>query len=207
MANAPIHIQAASGKPYGRQAMWNAIRSMRVFTAKDIAHASNRKPDTVREYFKRLMQAGIIQAGDKIVTGKVNNPFQALQFQAQQYILVQDIGHEAPRLNPDGSPLVEARDHMWRTMKMLQSFTYFDLATAASTEDCPVNPRDAQDYCGDLLRAGYLVCLRNSTPNSKALYRLLPRMNTGPHAPKVQRTKCVFDPNLNKIMWHEDIEP
>ncbi|MEG2172347.1 MAG: hypothetical protein RRY29_03695 [Desulfovibrionaceae bacterium] len=202
MANVPIHIQAASGKPYGRQAMWNAMRDLRVFTAKDIAHASNRKTDTVREYFKRLVSAGIIKAGDKLVTGTIGN-----LFRAQLYILVQDMGHEAPRLNPDGSPLVEARDHMWRTMKMLQSFTYFDLATAASTEECPVNPRDAQDYCGDLLRAGYLVCLRDATPSNKALYRLLPSMNTGPHAPKVQRTKCVFDPNLNKIMWHEDIEP
>lgn len=205
MARKPIDQEAAAGKgkSYGRQAMWDAMREKREFTVEMLAFASNRHKASVGDYLKRLLAAGIIEeCGTKPLT---LNP--GSRFQQKVYRLVNDIGNLAPRLTAEGKPLIEARDQMWRTMKMLSSFNAVDLAAAASTEECAVSPVDARDYCAHLLKAGYLIVMREATYNSKTVYRLRPSMNTGPHAPKVQRTKLVFDPNRQEVMWHEEIEP
>lgn len=205
MPRKPVHQECAerNGKSYGRQAMWDAMRAKREFTVRNIASASMRNDSSVREYFKRLLAAGIIEEAGTMPSEI--NP--ASRYQHTLYRLALDLGNLAPRLTPDGKPIKEGRDQMWRTMKMLSSFTVVDLAAAASTEDCMVSPVDAKDYCGHLHKAGYLTVLREATTTSKAVYRLLPSMNTGPHAPKVQRTKLVFDPNRQEIMWHEEVEP
>ena len=205
MTRKPIHIEANErrGKAYGRQAMWEAMRKKGTFTLQDIAQASSRHANSVSEYMKRLLAAGIVEDA-----GSVQSPVSPVErYQRKMLRLVRDSGHEAPRLKVDGSPLVEARDQMWRTMKILSSFSHVDLAVNASTEECPVAATDTQSYCGHLLKAGYLALIRKATPKNKAVYKLLPSMNTGPHAPKVQRTKVVFDPNRNEVMWHEEIEP
>lgn len=205
MARKPVDQECAErkGKSYGRQAMWETMRAKGEFTLACVVKASQREKSSVREYFKRLMAAGIIEEA-----GTVPSPINPCpRYQHKLYRLTRDTGHLAPRLSPDGTLLIESRDQMWRSMKMLSSFTAVDLATAASTEECIVSPADAKDYCKHLLKAGYLVVLQQATPRSKAVYKLLPSMNTGPYAPKVQRTKLVFDPNRQKVMWHEEIEP
>lgn len=205
MALKPIHILAVErkGKPYGRQAMWEAMRKQVAFTLEDIALASERDTSSVSAYVKRLLAGGYI-----VQAGHIQSPrSSSKRYQRIQYQLVNDIGHEAPRLKADGAPLIEARDQMWLTMKMLPAFTCAELAADASTEECVVSPVDAQDYCKHLCRAGYLAIVREASPTGKAVYKLRPSMNTGPHAPKVQRTKVVFDANLNSVMWHEEIEP
>ena len=121
--------------------------------------------------------------------------------------LIHNSGHLAPRVNKEGKVIVTARDNMWRTMKMLESFNAESLARHATTENCPVSTVDAKSYVGHLARAGYLQIVCASKPGTKALYTLKPAMRTGPHAPMVQRTKVVFDPNLQRIVWHEGIEP
>jgi hypothetical protein len=204
MAQKPIHIEAAAhkGKPYGRQAMWEAMRKQGLFTLTDIALVSEREASSVSAYVKRLLAGGYI-----VQAGQVRSPRGGgKHYQRIRYQLVNDIGHEAPRLKADGTLLIEARDQMWLAMKMLPSFTYAELAADASTEECVVSPVDARDYCKHLYRAGYLALVREASPTRKAVYRLRPAMNTGPHAPKVQRTKVVFDPNRQEVMWHEEIE-
>lgn len=205
MARKPVDQEAAAGKgkSYGRQAMWDAMREKREFTVEALAFASSRHKTSVSDYLKRLSAAGIIEECGTMPS--TLNPHS--RFQQKVYRLVNDTGNLAPRLTADGKPLIEARDQMWRTMKMLSSFTSVDLAAAASTEECAVSPVDAKDYCKHLHKAGYLTLLRHPSPTAKAVYRLLPSMNTGPHAPKVQRTKLVFDPNRQEVMWHEEIEP
>ena len=73
----------------------------------------------------------------------------------------------------------------------------------ASTDAVPVSARDAADYVKHLLHAGYLTILKASKPGTQAIYRLT--NNTGPRPPMVQRLKTVFDQNLGKIMWHEEV--
>jgi len=167
------------------------MRSMRSFSLADM-HKFNR--DTVKGYVKCLEAGGFLE---RVEEGR---------FRRTVYQLVRDEGVEAPRLRADGTPtkMGLARDHMWRAMKMLGRFTYVDLAVSASTEDVPVNEMDAKDYVKHLLAAGYLTILVPATPRSKAEYRLT--RNTGPMPPMVTRAKVVFDPNLGRIAWSEEID-
>lgn len=205
MPRKPVNQECAEnkGKSYGRQAMWEAMRELGDFTVREIALASQRDTSSVRAFIKRLLPAGIVgEAGTK--TSPRNN---APMYQVKVYRLVRDTGLLAPRLTPHGKPLIEGRDQMWRTMKMLSRFTVEELAAASSTEERIVSPVDSADFCKHLHKAGYLIMLEPGTTRGKAVYRLLPSMNTGPLAPMVQRTKVVFDPNRQEVMWHEDIEP
>lgn len=197
MSNTPIHIvaEAAGGKPYGRRAVWQAIRELQVFTAMEVRlRIPHVKGSLVDDYLALLVRGGFVERGPMVKgmglgCGKV-----------RQFTLLRDTGVEAPRLRKDGSPVPPtAQQHMWLAMKILGTFTVDDLLSSAATGNVPVHSHTAELYVSHLHNAGYLVKL-----NADA-YMLV--NNTGGLAPMIQRTKCVFDPNLNKIMWHEDIEP
>lgn len=187
-------VVESKGKPVGRQAMWDAMRGKDIFTLVDIVATSQREESTARTYINLLIKAGIVEEAGKKKNGR---------YQTTNYRIVRDLGHRAPRIRADGTPIIEAREQMWRAMKMIKAFNYLELATLASTDECLVSPSDASDYCKHLLKAGYLKLEQEATNKRKAVYSLLPSMNTGPNSPKVQRTKVVFDTNLNKLMWHE----
>lgn len=155
------------------------------------------KRATIRTYMESLVAGGY---AERCVTRRPKGTLVA-------YRLIRDVGVEHPRLNQQGEEIITSRDCMWRSMKMLSTFTAADLALTASTSRCQVSPVDAANYCKHLHAAGYLALVREGGPHGKAVYKLLPTMRTGPHAPMVQRTKLVFDPNLNRVMWHEELEP
>jgi hypothetical protein len=193
MSRKPVVALASSGRPYGRQAMWDAMRQLRRFTLSDLADKWGR--DAVREY------AWCLEAG-----GYLKRVGESARFQPIVYELVRDVGREAPRLQRDGRPVTQGagREQMWRAMKMLPNFTFVDLAINASTEAVRVGEAEAQDYVHYLLRAKYLVIVRPATPRAKAVYRLA--RNTGPRPPMVTRAKVVFDPNLGCIAWCEEVD-
>lgn len=197
MSGTPVHMVAAAadGKPYGRRAVWQAVRELHVFTAMDVRlRIPHVKGSLVDDYLALLVRGGFVERGPMVKgmglgCGKV-----------RQFTLLRDVGVEAPRLKKDGSPVPPtAQQHMWLAMKILGTFTVQDLLSSAATDHVPVHLHSAELYVSHLHTAGYLVKI-----NAQA-YMLV--NNTGGLAPMIQRTKCVFDPNLNKIMWHEDIEP
>lgn len=192
MSRKPVVELAAKGGAYGRQAMWEAMRRLKRFTLADLYQWDR---ETVKEYVQRLEAGGFLQREGAPV------PFRRVV-----YLLVRDVGLEAPRLQPDGSPsrMGQGREHMWRAMKMLPSFSFVDLAVSASTEEVMVSELDAKDYVKHLLRARYLAIVKPATAKCKAVYKL--HRNTGPKPPMVTRAKVVFDPNLNSIAWHEDVD-
>ena len=198
MSRRPAHLTAVGGKPRGRQIVWETIRRLRRFTVKQLAAEIDHLPDSVRTYVDCLSAGGFISVVDQ--EASANNRF------AKVYELVRDIGVEAPRLQRDGTPCTQgrAREQMWRTMKLLDSFTPRELAISASTEEQPVNETDAGDYVKRLHKAGYLTLTVPSTPVRQARYRFVKARNTGPRPPMVQRLKTVFDPNLGQIVWHEE---
>jgi len=185
----------ARGHAYGRQAVWEAVRELRKFTLAEVAEASGENEGTVRSYVKNLVAGGYLNRSAP------NGPFVAVRYE-----LARDDGVEAPRLRRDGGPVLQglAREQMWRTMKMLRSFTALDLAVAASTESVPVAEDDAKNYVRHLARAGYLAELRPGSPGRPGLHRLA--VDTGPRPPMVTRAKVVFDPNLNRLVWHEEVD-
>lgn len=107
----------------------------------------------------------------------------------------------------DAQAALHRRDNMWRSMKMLSNFIVKELSLSASTEEVIVSIAEATKYCNSLQDAGYLLCIGSSTGVDKRRYKLLPRKNTGPHAPIVARVSVVFDANTKAIVWHEAIQP
>jgi hypothetical protein len=197
MSRKPVHVEIADagGKLPGRRGVWAAVRELRTFTSAELRmRIPHINALTVNGYLESLVKGGFVTAGPMIEgpsrgCGKVRS-----------YTLTRDIGVDAPRLRRDGTELPStAQQKMWLAMKIFKAFSAADLAGCASTsgEDVPVVT--AESYIRHLSGAGYLSSL------GSGVYRLV--NNTGGHAPMVQRTKVVFDPNLNRIMWHEVIEP
>ncbi|CUW41103.1 putative phage-related conserved protein [Magnetospirillum sp. XM-1] len=212
MARSPIHEGVRPGKPFGRQAVWEAIRARRdSFALDDLAKATRQPADTIRTYLGCLKKGGYIAcAGTLPAKSGMVGVRAGAQFAVKLWRLVRDTGAEAPRLRRDGTQLpVTVRELMWRAMRMLKGdWTWRDLAIAASVDDQVVSEVDSQDYCKHLLSAGYLVVTHEATRGGKlgrlgAPNRLRLVRNTGPRPPMVQRLQTVFDPNLGKVMWQE----
>ena len=194
MSRKPIDLVAieANGKPYGRRAVWLAIREMGEFT---IAQLRNRVVDAasgalIADYLLALSKGGYIE---RVETEKRNGT----------YKLVLDCGVDAPRLRRDGTLVpCSGQQNMWVAMRIVGFFTPRELMEAASTKAAPITMRTAESYVRHLHAAGYLCA---ASGGDEERYRLV--RDTGGLSPMVQRTKCVFDPNLNSIVAHEAIEP
>jgi hypothetical protein len=163
------------------------------FTLTDVEGQTTAKRQTVGDYILRLTKAGFLAVVAD--NGGANG-------QAKVYRLVRKQS-DPPKVRRDGTLLADdtARDQMWRTAKIIKEFAPKDLAIQASTEAQPVSELDAKDYCKFLRLSGYLAVLRPSKPGTQAVYRFLASKNTGPKAPRVQRVKAVFDPNLGVVVW------
>jgi len=189
-----IWVKLTARVPRGHQGFWEIIRRLREFTVRDVEYQSNVQAQTVRDFVRRLYRGGYIEwIGERRI---------GTHGKAHVYRLVHD-QPEAPALRRDGSPAkVEglANEQMWRTMRMLGRFRATDLAVAASTEHRPITRNTAASYCRALARAGYLQVVEGGRAKHPAVYWLPPGNRTGPLPPQIQRTKFVFDPNLQKAV-------
>lgn len=176
----------------GRDMLWAAMRSRGedAFSVSEIAGSTGANTKTARDYCNGLTAAGYLKA-DPPSAG-----------QPARWRLVRDIGHEAPRVRRDGTPVTQGNvnEQLWRGMYILKEFTYLDLIETASVE-IPVET--AKAYCKMLLATGYLRVLRKADPakNCVARYRLI--RNNGPKPPQVQRVKRVYDPNSREVFMPE----
>ena len=189
--------------PFGyrdnRDAIWFYVRQFRVFTLDQLEDCTRINRDTIKSYLQGLQKAGYVKhlgkpdpkngTGNRHVSG--------------QYQLISDCGVEAPKINRQGRLVNtgDKREQMWRTMKILNEFTYRDLAINASIEDSAISNDDAKSYCNKLAKAGYLAVVKKGTRTSLTRYRFLNSKNTGPKPPRVKKVTQVFDPNTNKVMW------
>ena len=184
----PAHLEYLGGKS-PRQRVWEKIREMKRFNLDDLVKAlpGTINRSTTRSYVKALVAGGFIH-------WQPNHPVKYVD-----YVLIKDNGVEAPRLRRDGGIVIQGRgqENMWRTLRTLNhTVGYFELSALASTDEHPVSPNAARDYLGNLHHAGYVNKVADK-------YHLLPKKNTGPRPPMIQRTKQVYDPNLGKVVWTE----
>lgn len=196
----PVHIQGTNLSGYN--AVWASIRELKVFTYKDIATWTVRQKLsgvnhwTIESYIKRLAKGGYIAVKSKEhYRGKTYR---------YTYELTKDVGIQAPRLDKNGniSKQGEGQRNLWRTIKILKVFTYRELAAAASTLETKVTSNSAHTYINALAKAGYLVKVgEHKHTGIPATFRFLPSKDTGPLPPQIQRSKAVFDPNLNQVVW------
>lgn len=175
---------------YGQQAVWAAIRKHRTFTINDIWDVVDMKRPSIANYVDRLERGGYLSC---------TRADRSDRHAENTYKLARDSGHFAPRLKADGSPYPpNATTNMWRAMRGLPTFTATDVQIHASTPETPVKRQTAVVYIRNLVRAGYVRVLRPSVSNGpEAQYKLV--NNTGPQAPKIQRVKQVFDPNIGAV--------
>jgi hypothetical protein len=196
MAREPaLLVAAVGGKPNARQVIWDAIRRLRRFTRLELADAIKRDGHGLSIYLTALARAGHLAVTEKPGGRK-----------ARVYELVRDVGVEAPRLCANGTPSTKGLllEQTWRTIRMLDQFTPRELAICASTETHQVSEDYAQNYVSWLFVAGYLTRIVMDAPGRPATYRAVKSRYSGPRAPRVVKLQSVFDPNLGKIVWHED---
>ena len=183
MARKPMDQSGASP----RDLIWEAIRAWPAhkgpFSLREIADEAKTHPDTTRDYLRALVKG---------------------QWLAEETLgetlfwrLLRDTGRETPRVRRDGTPVVQGRaqENMWRSMRLLGTFSVSDLIAQAATEEAPIAVNTALQYALALVAAGYL------RRRNEVQFLFVGAMYTGPKSPVIQRTKVVFDQNLRKVMW------
>lgn len=202
----PVHMEMVGGKG-SRQRVWEAIRKHAgTFTLYQISRKANADDETVYTYLLSLQRGGFLEgtlpAGSK--PGKAE----------KKWKLIRDNGVEAPRLKRDGSPVTQGlgTEAMWRSMRIIGSFNGRELAAHASACGVEVKETTAKAYIIVLHAAGYLKVVEAAKlaspgkPPAQARYVLAPGKYTGPRPPMIQRTKTLYDPNLAKVVWNEEID-
>lgn len=198
MARKPAHLELAGGRG-PRQRIWEVIRKQRHdFSGYDIEKVTRVDLSTIRTYIQVLERGGFIVCTSERVAFTVR----------LRYRLLRDVGAEAPRLDRAGKLIAPTgNESMWRTMRIMGEFTATELAMRASTATTPVAEATAKSYARALCTAGYLMVIEEGRPGRQARqtrWRLIPSKYTGPRPPMIQRTRCIYDPNLAKIVWQEE---
>jgi len=201
VARKPAHLEMAGGRG-PRQRVWEFIRkNAKDFTTMGIEKATVIDVFTIRTYVQVLELGGFIVQTNETV--KVTD--------RKRFKLVRDVGVEAPRLDRKGKLIAPTgTENMWRTMRIMGDFNAVELATRASSADIKVAEATAKSYLRALHTAGYLSIAEEGHPFVRGIgakltrYRLSPSKYTGPRPPMIQRTKCIYDPNLGKIVWQEE---
>lgn len=205
MTRRAVSLEFIGGKGM-RQRMWEAIRRLggsgRPFTEDDIWSACEGAEvdidkGAIRDYRRALVAAGILR--------RESEPARCV---LATYVLVEDEGVEAPRINKSGQRVTQglAQEQMWRTLRMVGGdINARELAAHASTPQVPVAEVAAKYYLFILNASGYLDCTVEGKGRGKggtqARYRLKRNRNTGPRPPMVCKTKCVYDANEGKVVW------
>ena len=179
-----------------RDAIWALIREVKdEFTVRSIQQETHLGRDTVNTYLTGLVNAGYL----KITHANGG-------FTPTLYLLIKDVGVDAPRVRKDGSEVIQGqgRLQMWNTIRVLRDFSSRDLAFNASTDLCKVTESDAKHYVYYLHAAGYLVQSFASSPGVQARYNLIANKWSGPKPPQIQRVRQVYDPNTKLVAWSEN---
>lgn len=197
-----------TGSRGNRQVVWETIRAqVAPWTDRDIVLsravvAARIDVDTVREYRRALLAAGIV----RVVT-------KAPKFSASTYELVVDEGLNHPRLRQDGSRVTQGlgNEQMWRALRVLPGdISAPELAITSSTTAVTVVASTARAYLGWLHRAGYVEQTVAGhgvgAGGISARYRLRPEKNTGPRPPMITAVRAVYDSNLEAIVWQEPVD-
>lgn len=174
-----------------RDVIWSEIRKQRDFSVRQLhlAVAKTCSERIVRTYLKSLCAANYLSNSDN------------------RYHLISDCGVDAPRVRPDGTPVLRGCGHenMWRTMKILKTFSWYDVMVVSTTDEVIVRKSTAQHYVTALHRAGYLTLIKSAQPNGvRAIYRLNRTKNTGNRPPIIQRDRSVYDPNLGRVVYTKE---
>lgn len=189
----------ASEAQDNRQIVWDFLKSEAQksdarMTLSVISSRTGIDRKTIGDYLLGLVAAGYVDRFD--------DEF----LRVATFRLVHDGGYHAPRLRKDGTAVTQGVGvaNMWRSMRILGTFTAPELAQISTTQAVAVTELTAKSYIGMLFATGYLLVIEKAHPGigRKASYRLV--RNSGPKPPMIQRVKRVYDPNTGEV--HEKVE-
>lgn len=194
-------LESSAPAPTDRERIWAAIREFaragKDFTRLEIALATRlpSRGSAMSDYLKGLERAGFV--------GVVSEKKRGV---SHLYTLLRDAGVDAPRVNKAGGILQPSgRSRMWKTMRILGTFSARELASAASLKDAPVAVAEAEYYCNWLCRGGYLRS-NGGTASTSRRWTFLAAMNTGPKAPQILRVKKLYDPNRDAVVCESELK-
>ncbi|MGJ8523040.1 hypothetical protein R84981_001733 [Carnimonas sp. R-84981] len=197
MAKPSVSLHASCDVP-ARQRIWEAIRThhakQQTFSIPSITQLLSDAPsDTlIYDYLRSLKAGAFIEC---VNPGRRRGAF-------AEYILIRDVGIEAPRVRRDGSePPAPGREALWRTLKIIGNCTAQQLAEVASTRSRAVAKTTAEEYLMMLSRAGYVAVISESSPGTPTVFRLSPGRWSGPLAPQIRRTRELYDPNTGTVAY------
>lgn len=185
----------ATGQPLdsGQDHFWRVMRDLDPggpWTVTDVSDRSRSDSrEAVKEYVRRLIKGGYLAGAGTLEDG------------TRLYQIARRVAH-APSVTRDGQRGRQGavNRQLWTAIRSLGSFNYRELVIAAATEEVPIRETTARDYLKRLFNAGYLRIVDPGKPGTPRTYALKRAMNTGPGAPKVLRTKLVWDTNRNEIV-------
>jgi ribosomal protein S8 len=198
-----LELKVTAGKPIyrGHDHYWSVIRDLGKnahFTKHEIAQRSNDPTDKcIDDFLGRLKKAGYVETVESTFGPTAKNG----RARRDVYRLVKRPA-ATPIINRDGSVGQQGLGqlHMWNTMRALGGFNKHELAVASTTDEVSVSVETASRYARLLEDAGYLQVLRPGGAGVARIWRLKPSMNTGPNAPKILKSKIVYDANLQEVM-------
>lgn len=201
-----LALKVDKAKPIRRGSAyyWQVVRDLtaqdrsRLITIEDVlGHTNSVEKSTVRQWLINLADAGILERIRPSVPGE------ATSFRVVRRPTV------LPQLARDGRSVPSGQEAIWNALRALRSFSASELALAASTEERAVSLQTAKSYIKHLHGAGFLIVEQPGRAGKAARlarWRLKPSMNRGPLAPKVLRTKLVYDPNIEEVVGEAEAE-
>lgn len=182
----------------GHDRYWEVIgkvgRDGAEFTLLDVVGQTNGHKYSVLDFIKRLVRGErLAEAGWRGEGHFRQRTYRLLKWQGQ-----------TPSLRRDGTPgrYGRGRQQMWNVLRSphaVRGIAADDLSMLAATDDVAVNIASAKEFLLVLEQAGYLRVLQKAAQHRLTKYQLLPSMNTGPLAPKVLKTKLVYDQNRRTV--------
>lgn len=173
-----------------RKIIWAAIRKLRVFTIVDLEKETKLNHATISTYVLSLAKGGYLSKKFIYFEG-------SRRIQHSQYELIKDTGFCHPRVNRQGQDVSESvQNKIWKCIRIHKSLSLLDLEAMLSGLGVTFSLVAIDSYLKMLRTAGYL---RKKKGDKN--YTLVLGMNTGPLAPQIQKTKQIYDPNLQKVIW------
>lgn len=196
-ANKDLRVTSLIELPKGEDAMWMMIRKLGAqgsFAACDVATFTDCRTNVALAYMIRLEKAGFIRRSPE---GR-----RKVRSRPQLFELARDAVF-TPRVLRDGTEKPELLiQTLWRSMRMLKTFTVQELADIVEEAGREANVPSIRSYVCALASAGVLEVAKASKQRGWHSYRLV--RSVGPKAPQVLAARIVFDPNAKATIGVAD---
>jgi hypothetical protein len=187
-------VQLTAAVPRGHAGFWSIILGLDAvgpWRLCDVDQRTNVDRASSKDYVHRLERGGFVH---RIGEG----PGHKGKGTATLWRLLKS-PFEAPRLDRAGNELQEPLEAlMWRTARIVKTFTASELASMASLPDREVRLGLARRFVSVLAAAEILRPVGPASGPVERTYRLV--RDLGPLAPSISRTQMVFDPNSRQVI-------